>query len=250
VERGADRGGDAGVGARDWGGATLVGMVSGRGAQRGLDERGGDLRAHPCADCAGPVLGESARCQRCSIRRSNPKRWSPPELLDAVAAWEQLEGRPPTQIDWRPSSGTEHNRWQRELPRWPPASAARVVFGHTKLADLDKATYEAFIARTAWHEWGHALSVVRCSQEDIAAGRRLLDLAPVGIREGVRGAGYRSSDYTHELVAETYALLMTRRRREASGRPLWLDDEIYNLVKRVTGSVLTMLARYADIDAR
>ncbi len=107
--------------------------------------------------------------------------------------------------------------------------------GHTKLADLDKATYEAFIARTAWHEWGHALSVVRCSQEDIAAGRRLLDLAPVGIREGVRGAGYRSSDYTHELVAETYALLMARRQREASGKPLWLDDEIYDLVKRVTG---------------
>ena len=105
---------------------------------------------------------------------------------------------------------------------------------HEKLADLDKATYEAFIARTAWHEWGHALSVVRCSQDDIAAGRRLLDLAPVGIREGIRGAGYRSSDYTHELVAETYALLIARRRRKASGRPRWLDDEIYDLVKRVT----------------
>ncbi len=107
--------------------------------------------------------------------------------------------------------------------------------GHVKLVDLDKATYEAFIARTAWHEWGHALSVVRCSQDDIAAGRRLLNLAPVGIREGIRGAGYRSNDYTHELVAETYALLMARRRRKASGRPQWLDDEIYNLVRRVTG---------------
>jgi hypothetical protein len=106
--------------------------------------------------------------------------------------------------------------------------------GHVKLADLDKATYEAFIARTAWHEWGHALSVVRCSQDDIAAGRRLLALAPAGIREGIRGAGYRSNDYTHELVAETYALLMARRRRKASGRPQWLDDEIYNLVRRVT----------------
>ncbi len=106
---------------------------------------------------------------------------------------------------------------------------------HPKLAGLDEVTYEAFIARTAWHEWGHALSVVRCSQEDIAAGRRLLDLAPVGIREGIRDAGYRPNDYTHELVAETYALLMARRRRKASGRPQWLDDEIYNLVKRVTG---------------
>ena len=107
--------------------------------------------------------------------------------------------------------------------------------GHAKLAGLDGRTYEAFIARTAWHEWGHALSVVRCAQEDIVAGPRLLDLAPTGIRDGVRGAGYRSNDYTHELVAETYALLMARRQRKASGKPSWLDDEIYNLVKRVTG---------------
>jgi hypothetical protein len=69
--------------------------------------------------------------------------------------------------------------------------------GHVKLADLDKATYEAFIARTAWHEWGHALSVVRCSQDDIAAGSGLLNLAPPGIQEGIRDAGYRSKDYTH-----------------------------------------------------
>ncbi len=107
--------------------------------------------------------------------------------------------------------------------------------GHAKLTGLDEATYEAFIARTAWYEWGHALSVVRCSQEDIAAGRRLLDLAPDGVREGIRGASYRPNEYTHELVAETYALLMARRRRKASGKPPWLDDEIYNLVKRVTG---------------
>jgi hypothetical protein len=107
--------------------------------------------------------------------------------------------------------------------------------GHAKLAGLDETTYEAFMARTAWHEWGHALSVVRCSQEDIAAGRRLLALAPDGVREGILGASYRPGDYTHELVAETYALLMARRRRKASGKPPWLDDDIYNLVKRVTG---------------
>ncbi len=75
----------------------------------------------------------------------------------------------------------------------------------------------------------------RAGLSSIAAGGRLLDLAPDGIREGIRGASYRSNDYTHELVAETYALLMARRRRKASGRPPWLDDEIYNLVKRVTG---------------
>lgn len=109
-----------------------------------------------------------------------------------------------------------------------------VDIGHPKLAGLDQPTYEAFVMRTAWHEWGHALSLVRCSHEDVVAGRKLLNLAPEGLRESIRQGGYRSSSYTHELVAETYALLLARRRRGAAGRPLWLDSEIYNLVKRVT----------------
>lgn len=107
--------------------------------------------------------------------------------------------------------------------------------GHAKLSGIDRSTYEWFLARTAWHEWGHALSVARCSGEDIAAGTRLLDLAPAGVREGIRKAGYRSTDYTHELVVEIYALLMARRQGKTFGRPPWLDDEIYNLVKKVTG---------------
>jgi hypothetical protein len=106
--------------------------------------------------------------------------------------------------------------------------------GHPKLAGLDQSTYEAFIMRTAWHEWGHALSVVRCSQEDVADGRRLLELAPTGLRESIRQAGYRSTDYTHELVAEAYALLLARHRRRATGRPSWLNSEIYKLVERAT----------------
>lgn len=110
-----------------------------------------------------------------------------------------------------------------------------VQANHPALIGLDEATYEAFIARTAWHEWGHALSVVRCSSEDVAAGRNMLDRAPDGIREAIRGADYRPSEYTHELVAETYALLMARRRRKAFGRPSWLNEEIYDLVARVTG---------------
>lgn len=77
--------------------------------------------------------------------------------------------------------------------------------------------------------------MTRCSPEDVAAGARLLDLAPEGVREGIRGGGYRVTEYTHELVAETYALLMARRHRKGFGKPPWLDDEIYSLVKRVTG---------------
>lgn len=133
-------------------------------------------------------------------------------------------------------SATTQRRLDLALGVW--LQELRIILvdvGHAKLVGLDEATYEAFIARTAWHEWGHALSVIRCSQEDIAAGRKLLSLAPPSLRVSIRHAGYRPSDYTHELVAETYALLLARCRRGATGRPPWLDSEIYSLLKRVTG---------------
>jgi hypothetical protein len=106
---------------------------------------------------------------------------------------------------------------------------------HPALEDLDERTYEAMLARVAWHEWAHALSVARAGWDDVAAGARLVALAPDGIRGFIRQAGYRRGEYTHELVAEIYALLMSRRRRGQTGQPSWLDDEIYELVRRVSG---------------
>ncbi len=119
--------------------------------------------------------------------------------------------------------------WDREL---------RLVLineAHPKLAEVDDPTREQFLSRLAWHEWAHALSIERCSREDVDAGEHLLRHAPPGIRDGIRAAGYRPSEYTHELVAEVYAVLMARRLRRQGGRPEWLDDQIYNLVMRVTG---------------
>jgi hypothetical protein len=107
--------------------------------------------------------------------------------------------------------------------------------GHPALAGLDEPSYEEFVSRTAWHEWGHALGMTRCSPEDVAAGARLLDLAPRASAKHPQRRLYRVTEYTHELVAETYALLMARRHRKRLGRPSWLDDEIYSLLKRVTG---------------
>jgi hypothetical protein len=107
--------------------------------------------------------------------------------------------------------------------------------GHEALADLDDPTYEAMIARIAWHEWGHALSLARTEADEIAAGGRLLDLAPEGIRQIVRRSEYGRTEYTHELVAELYVLLMSRRRRGQRGQPPWLADELYRLVRRVSG---------------
>jgi hypothetical protein len=100
------------------------------------------------------------------------------------------------------------------------------------LGGLDASSREAFLAGVAWHEWGHALSVARCSQEDIADGSRLLGLAPAGIRESIRTADYRKSQYTHELIAEIYALLMARRLRGVYGQPLWLHHELQQLIIR------------------
>jgi hypothetical protein len=107
--------------------------------------------------------------------------------------------------------------------------------GHPALVDLDDPSYEAMLVRTAWHEWGHALSLARATAADVAAGEQLVSVAPAGVGEYIRSEGYRQSQYTHEVIAEIYALLMARRRRGETGQPPWLDDGIYELVRRVCG---------------
>jgi hypothetical protein len=128
------------------------------------------------------------------------------------------------------------DRLNRALGVW--VQELRVVLineSHPALAGLNQQSREAFMAHIAWHEWGHALSRARCSDEDVASGRALLDLAPHGIAQPIRSAGYRAFDYTHEVIAETYALLMARRLLGYRGRPQWLHNEIYSLLTRVTG---------------
>jgi hypothetical protein len=119
--------------------------------------------------------------------------------------------------------------WIREL------RLVIVDVGHPKHQSLDETSLEAVIARIAWHEWGHALSLDRATELDVADGSRLLSTAPAGIAKFVRAGGYGPSEYTHELVAEVYALLMARRRRGESEKPEWLTIEIWSLIVRVTG---------------
>lgn len=115
----------------------------------------------------------------------------------------------------------------------PDLRLVLVDAGHEAHGALDDTSYEAALARIAWHEWGHALSVDRSTSSDVETGDRLLELAPSGVAEIIRGADYRSRERTHELVAEIYALLMSRRRRGQTGQPPWLADEIWNLMRRV-----------------
>ncbi len=107
--------------------------------------------------------------------------------------------------------------------------------GHEQYAGLDPSAWEASLAHVAWHEWAHALSLARATEDDVASGRALLNAAPEGVAEFIRGGGDGARQYTHELVAETFVLLMSRRRRGQTGQPPWLADEIYELVRRVVG---------------
>ncbi len=104
---------------------------------------------------------------------------------------------------------------------------------HPALLNADPATREALLTWVAWHEWGHALSVTNASSHDPGEGARLLALAPDGIRERIRRGNYPRRQYIHELIAETYALLMRERVEGRPGQPPWLPNEIYQLISRI-----------------
>jgi hypothetical protein len=87
------------------------------------------LRAHPCAECAAPVVGSGQLCHVCATRAGNPRRWERDEILDAAREWSRLEGKPPTALDWRGVRAGGAPRWDEEFPRWPPSGAIKIHFG-------------------------------------------------------------------------------------------------------------------------
>jgi hypothetical protein len=122
------------------------------------------------------------------------------------------------------------------LALWIPDLRVMLINkSHPAFDGLDGPTLTYDLSRVAWHEWGHALSIDRTGEEDIAAGERFVELLPEGPARLVRQAGYRRREYTHEVVAEIYAILMIRRRQGKTGRPPWLHPEVYELVRRVAG---------------
>ncbi|MBK5219203.1 MAG: hypothetical protein JJE35_05385 [Thermoleophilia bacterium] len=132
--------------------------------------------------------------------------------------------------------GSEIARANAALALWVPD--LRVVLineSHPAFDGLDGPTLAYDLSRVAWHEWGHALSLDRAGEGDVAAGEHYVELLPKALARLVRQAGYRHREYTHEVVAEIYAMLMTRRRQGKTGRPPWLHPEVYELVRRVTG---------------
>lgn len=167
------------------------------------------------------------------------------ELLEAIGAsqWQVVDeplggavNRFLRSVGRQPIDRASRARLDRAIGIWvAPLGIVLADVGHETLNSLDATTRDALIAWSTWHEWGHALGLERCSQEDVAAGTRLLEVAPPGVRETIRRGGYPRSRYTHELVAEIYALLVARRSRGRHGRPQWMDSEIYELMGRAIG---------------
>jgi hypothetical protein len=120
------------------------------------------------------------------------------------------------------------------MAAWIPAlRLVLVAENHPIIVEVDAATREVLITWAAWHEWGHVLSVGALPTHDPSEGERLLRIAPAGIKQRIRHAGYARRDFIHELFAETYAVLM---RERADGRPIpppWLPNELYQLVTTI-----------------
>lgn len=166
-------------------------------------------------------------------------------LLEAIRA----EGRGATALplgaytdELRRSAGyasfptAERQRQDAAAGLWiPELRLVLLNVAHPSLQGLDQNSMGWALARVAWHEWGHALAFHRATSEDVSRGQEFLELAPPSMAENVRSADYRQREFTHEIVAEVYALLISRRRRGATGRPAWLSAEIYELVRRVVG---------------
>jgi hypothetical protein len=131
-------------------------------------------------------------------------------------------------------SRAETKASDQALGMWVPSLRLVLINeAHSALLHADTATREALLTWVAWHEWGHALSVTSGPPHDPSEGEKLLALAPAGIRERIRRGHYRRREYIHELIAETYALLMRERVEGRPGRPTWLSNEIYQLMRRV-----------------
>lgn len=166
-------------------------------------------------------------------------------LLEAISAdqWQVCERSLGTYTDELLRSAARGSLPEGEIERandalalWVPDLRVMLINGsHPAFDGLDGPTLAYDLSRVAWHEWGHALSLDRAGEEDIAAGERYVELLPEGLAKLVRPAGYRRREYTHEVVAEIYAILMIRRRQGKTGRPPWLDPEVYELVRRVAG---------------
>jgi hypothetical protein len=99
---------------------------------------------------------------------------------------------------------------------------------------LDERSRDAIVARVAWHEYGHALSVMRAARDQRADGPRLLRLLPDGLRGSIdHPGGYRAVEVFDEVIANVYALMIARVCDGRYGDPEFLHPDVLDAFKEV-----------------
>ncbi|MCW2983033.1 MAG: hypothetical protein JWR63_603 [Conexibacter sp.] len=99
---------------------------------------------------------------------------------------------------------------------------------------LNASTRRTVVAQVAWHEYGHALSVVRATPEHRRRGIQLLALLPDAVRAAIDYPGrYRTSQVFDEIIATLYALLVGRVRTAGYVRPEYLHPDVFAAFKEV-----------------
>ena len=103
-------------------------------------EKARDVKARyrgTCRNCGAPTSPRGGKgdayayCKRCHPGAIAPE-WTREQVREAMRAWKQLYGSPPTSYDW---SRTHASRRGREALRrlqdreWPPASTVSDVYG-------------------------------------------------------------------------------------------------------------------------
>ena len=94
------------------------------------------------------------------------------------------------------------------------------------------------VAALAWHEYGHALSLTRSTQEQRRRGPSLLELLPARMQESINYPdGYRSSQVFDEVIATVYAVMIPRVygnvRSGVYGCPAFLHADVFEAFKEV-----------------
>lgn len=90
------------------------------------------------------------------------------------------------------------------------------------------------VAGIAWHEYGHALSLVRSTADQRRDGPRLHELLPAGLKGQIDyPQSYRAREVFDEVVAGVYALMISRIRACGYGFPDFLQPDITNAFQEV-----------------
>ncbi len=143
-----------------------------------------------------------------------------------INLYATLREPPPTRQELQGAAAT----WLNEL-RTVAFNAPAVL--HVA-RELDESSRRTIVARIAWHEYGHALSLTRATREHRKRGPELLALLPEGLRETIDYPGrYRTSQVFDEIVATIYSVIVGRVRTDGYFRPAYLHADVFAAYQEV-----------------